>query len=555
MVRVLLGLIVAVILSSCAKSNNFGFEHLEYQRVQKPPRTIRIKNEAPLPIRNAEAPPDMDELDFVPLPEQDQQKNPSVRVVRNSNHIDFTVNPDKSKWDQNTLTMTVTLKVGNELYEDVELTGVEKDSEVRLETQHASLKDKIKANLVCLQKGHCSEFFIEVLYSEDETIYHDQVIATVKQDPSTPAPVVEEAQSPDSLEEKIIIGDEISKDHIIDLGYVGLSESDIWQAFHKEKPSDSASPSANENLQESAGVTPEPQAGSEVKPQPPLEADTKDKSTDPSVSQEGQEKLPNAETKPETPPSGPAHPIVREESPKSERNEKPDEKKEVSILEKLRVKNQVFELPNNGWLERATDFLKLSADSNAFFFITKPQSRTYFGSGDLARLIYKMGQYLNSILPGRKLAITEISNKDGGRVCWRDSRGKAVCHASHQNGIDVDLRYLTHDDYQPANVVDGHGNMISTFRVYEQFKVFMKAVSTRQVDVIFVGSAVKRAMCRVAKQKGLYKSGDKDTLTAETLRLLYPEDNHTNHYHIRAKCSSDNRRCRRIEISLTSTGC
>jgi penicillin-insensitive murein endopeptidase len=106
---------------------------------------------------------------------------------------------------------------------------------------------------------------------------------------------------------------------------------------------------------------------------------------------------------------------------------------------------------------------------------------------------------------------------------------------------------------QGSLVVTKRGQVSSNFLASHQWKLFKKAFETNNIELIFVGPAIKRAMCEEARKMNDYKNGDNDSLGAEVLKKLVIAKGHNDHFHIRVKCTD--RRCSRISYNYKNVGC
>jgi penicillin-insensitive murein endopeptidase len=131
------------------------------------------------------------------------------------------------------------------------------------------------------------------------------------------------------------------------------------------------------------------------------------------------------------------------------------------------------------------------------------------------------------------LEVNDISAQRGGHL------GN---HASHQNGLDMDVGYFfegINENYYGRSALKGKGfdpkfdrallwNYLKTMMTYYHDQVYM----------IFVHSSIKKAMCAEAKRVGDLGTSDKgtDPIVLNALRRLYPESGHHNHFHVRLRC-------------------
>ncbi len=409
-------------------------------------------------------------------------------IVRSSNRITFS--PIETKWNQDEVQFKAIVKFGEKSFGEVEFQGVKENSKVILTPSNQELAEKLKAQLICTSEGDtCDEFFIDVFYLDNQIIYQDQIIPSLKSKgseqaqnekpenlfmkrqatvfpaaPSAPAKT-EDAEISDGGE----IADGLGEADVESESFIGASDAEIRSLFKIPAPIESTGKSG---------------------------ASTRDE--------------------------------------------------DLIELRKFQVKNQIIGSPVRGRLDNATDFLKISNYPGFHFFITNPRIKDYYSSFDMAVLVKKLGDALQTILPGRKLAITSLSKWGGGRL---------PPHQGHQNGTDADFRYLTDHEKLPSNVVT-RGKVNKTLLVSQQWQLIKKAFETDMVDAIFVDKAVKKAMCEEARRVQDYKNGDDDSPAAEMLKRIQHWPGHDNHFHLRIRCGADQPRCKKIEISLRrGVGC
>jgi penicillin-insensitive murein endopeptidase len=517
-------------------------------------------------------------------------------VVRTSNKISFVPLSSDEKWDPQNVNLKANVKFGDKTLGDVEFKGRKKDSKILLEPVDPELKDNLKAMMICTSEGDgCDEFFIDVFYRDNEVIYHDQFPAQKKvvaskdskndssqpkaptkstspspttpekmpAQPVTPAPaksptansspspvksgqppvkitppqkpIAPGAKDPKSMIQDLIrdttvgpeeIPDGVTEEEEEKSGYVGTPEEEVQKIF-------------NIPLPKSPNLEPSPQKEEEKVPnQQPQSPQQPEKQQLPAKQQQAlPPKQPTKDPAQKTPPDQTAPPQAQQLSANKSGSADP--------LERFRVKNQVIGSPSKGRLQNATDFLKLSGLPGLYFFIAKPSDKDYFGAFDMAVVLKKIGEALQTFMPGRKLAITSISKWGGGYL---------APHKGHQNGTDADVRYLT-DDVNAAGSVVFKGTVISKFLAANQWKLLKKTFQTNMVDVVFVDPAVKRAMCEEARRVHDYQNGVSDSPGAEMLKRIQTWPKHDTHFHIRIRCSSDNPSCKQINMSFDDVGC
>ncbi|MDG0817959.1 penicillin-insensitive murein endopeptidase [Bdellovibrio svalbardensis] len=225
------------------------------------------------------------------------------------------------------------------------------------------------------------------------------------------------------------------------------------------------------------------------------------------------------------------------------------DKTKTSTRSKL---DQVIGPVTAGRLEKATNLLAYEiANRPAGFHIVNPQRERYFGSIELVYLIAKMGEFTKKLIPNYALPIGDLSRKTGGKL---------GSHASHQNGLDVDIAFYFRDAKIQGNLFSAlqagkSGKPVVSWMPEEQWKLFKSAISTKYVDRIFIHQTLKSALCQIAIKNGEIKEGQTEGDAYELLRRLRPEKNHYNHFHLRVKCSKTQVRCRQMADPAPGTGC
>lgn len=555
-------LCLSFLFIGCAKSPGFKASEYNYTRVEAPPQ------------------------------KETKTAYKPGSVVRTSNKIAFVPLSSGEKWDPQNVDLKANVKFGDKSLGDVEFKGRKKDSKILLEPVDPELKDNLKAMMICTSEGDgCDEFFIDVFYRDNEVIYHDQFPAQKKvalpkdsksdsaqkepaksappspttpekkpAQPVTPAPakspttapapapvksgqppvkiaspkkpIAPGAKDPKSIIQDLIrdttvgpeeIPDGVTEEEEEKSGYVGITEEEVQKIFNISLPKIP-----------NVGSSPEEEKAPPQQPQSPQQPEKQKPPPKQQQEQSPPQKSPTKEPTQKTPSAPP-----QAQQPSPSKNSSAD------TLERFRVKNQVIGSPSKGRLQNATDFLKLSGLPGLYFFIAKPSDKDYFGAFDMAVVLKKIGEALQTFMPGRKLAITSISKWGGGYL---------APHKGHQNGTDADVRYLT-DDVNAAGSVVFKGTVISKFLAANQWKLLKKTFQTNMVDVVFVDPAVKRAMCEEARRVHDYQNGDSDSPGAEVLKRIQTWPQHDTHFHIRIRCSSDNPGCKQINMVFNNVGC
>lgn len=172
-----------------------------------------------------------------------------------------------------------------------------------------------------------------------------------------------------------------------------------------------------------------------------------------------------------------------------------------------------------------------------------------WGTDLLVNTILDVGDDLNSSFPdGERLHVADLSTRYGGE----SSR-----HASHQNGLDVDLGYFRKDHWEadpdaesgvlPNFVVKG--KVIDNFDTKRNWQIIKKFVKTKKVSRIFVDKAIKKHLCDYRSKNGFSRNETK------VLRRLRPWPNHANHFHLRLKCPEGDSRCVAQNEPPEGSGC
>lgn len=196
---------------------------------------------------------------------------------------------------------------------------------------------------------------------------------------------------------------------------------------------------------------------------------------------------------------------------------------------------------SSGSLKNAEDF----PDSGpGFYKLFLPRDRGW-ATRSLINIITKAAADVLAQLPnGGRLQIGDAGKQSGGYVSG---------HASHQNGLDVDLRYYAVDRReQSPNGTSGFdeqfvsgGRVTSNFDLPRNWLLMKSMVASGRVGRIFVDPAIKAAFCGYPPAAG----------ATEVLRRLQPYANHANHAHVRIKCPANSPDCVPQSEVSSSSGC
>lgn len=169
-----------------------------------------------------------------------------------------------------------------------------------------------------------------------------------------------------------------------------------------------------------------------------------------------------------------------------------------------------------------------------FIRLFLPRDRGY-GSLSLVELLQEVALDVNQLFPiGERLQLGDLSAETGGKI---------TRHASHQNGLDADLRYFAKDlrEQNPQDVGGFdesfviQGKVTSNFDSDRNWALFSGLVRSGRVQRIFVDQAIKGKFCKQGRQR--------TPEGREVLRRLRPYANHADHLHIRLYCPEGSAGC------------
>lgn len=135
--------------------------------------------------------------------------------------------------------------------------------------------------------------------------------------------------------------------------------------------------------------------------------------------------------------------------------------------------------------------------------------------------------------PYERMHVGDLSQKGGGRI---------TRHASHQNGLDVDLGYFRRDYRESASfdeVFVKDGRVTENFDGERNWWALKWLFTTARIDRIFVDREIKSYFCKKAEA---FERDDVIT-RSEILRLLRPWPNHADHFHVRLECPPTDSKC------------
>lgn len=175
--------------------------------------------------------------------------------------------------------------------------------------------------------------------------------------------------------------------------------------------------------------------------------------------------------------------------------------------------------------------------------VLRPQRNRNWGHPNLIAALRELGRRVRAAT-GQAMLVADIAQPRGGA---------ATGHASHQVGLDADVRFQLVPDrpLDPALRAEGteltmvaEGKEIDRARWNgDQLAMLRIAAELPGVDRIFVNPVIKREACRAA-------DGDRRWLSK-----IVPWYGHDGHMHIRMKCPADSPDCRPQAPLSADDGC
>jgi len=151
--------------------------------------------------------------------------------------------------------------------------------------------------------------------------------------------------------------------------------------------------------------------------------------------------------------------------------------------------------------------------------------------------------------PYDRLQVEEMSAQNGGEVDG---------HASHENGLDVDLQYYKSDrvehtpsdaQYYAPSMVTAGGQVSANFDLERNWELMKTLHRHGDVQRIFVDRKLKAALCSYARAKNEF------TANIAVLRSLQHQTNHADHMHVRLRCPPGSQGCRPQADPPAGAGC
>lgn len=164
-----------------------------------------------------------------------------------------------------------------------------------------------------------------------------------------------------------------------------------------------------------------------------------------------------------------------------------------------------------------------------------PERDRGYGNVRLIEMLTSLGLAYTEVFPGpfERLHVGDLSQKGGGRI---------TRHASHQNGLDVDLGFFRRNFRESASFDEKfveNGRVTENFDGERNWWALKWLFTTARIDRIFVDREIKRFFC----QKAEAFERDDIITRSEILRLLRPWPNHDDHFHVRLECPAADSKC------------
>lgn len=156
-------------------------------------------------------------------------------------------------------------------------------------------------------------------------------------------------------------------------------------------------------------------------------------------------------------------------------------------------------------------------------------------------------EYGKTIWPGWITAYGEIAQKEGGIF---------PPHKSHQNGLDADIPFLGHHDYD--SVLDRNRQVTAQFlpeknwefwRLLYRQQILDKGQAVSVVSMILVSPEIKNFLCDWTQKNQMLL----DPENVEILRKIRPTEGHDDHFHLRLRCSPHHPLC--LKENIGSSPC
>jgi penicillin-insensitive murein endopeptidase len=201
---------------------------------------------------------------------------------------------------------------------------------------------------------------------------------------------------------------------------------------------------------------------------------------------------------------------------------------------------------DNGYLVNADCLPK---EGNGYMQLFRDVDRIW-GTLPLINMIQKSAAEMSEKYPNRdRLQVEEMSAKNGGHIDG---------HKSHTNGLEADIGYFKADgiEHDPlkknqyyADPMAVNGKVSANFDLERNWELVKAMHKHGDVQRIFMDSALKKELCRYAKEKNDYNGN------IQVLRSLRHEENHADHMHVRLRCPKNEKKCVNQPEPPAGSGC
>jgi|GEM_PF-2957412 len=167
------------------------------------------------------------------------------------------------------------------------------------------------------------------------------------------------------------------------------------------------------------------------------------------------------------------------------------------------------------------------------------RSRQY-SSGILKSILTYAGIQMASKYSGSPICIHELSAEIGGRL--RADRDKGLSgHVSHRNGLDADVSFPSSANACSTNVFPKWTELNKEDPdLMEKNWFFINAlIETQRIHAILTDGDFIKSMCFYAKQNTGLSRNERNKI----FKKLHHVSGHSDHYHIRVQCNSQNVGC------------
>lgn len=177
--------------------------------------------------------------------------------------------------------------------------------------------------------------------------------------------------------------------------------------------------------------------------------------------------------------------------------------------------------------------------------VLRPHRNRYWGHPDLVATVKELARRVRAAT-GKAILVADLGQPRGG---------PATGHASHQMGLDADIRFqlvpdaplspaLRDEGTELSMLADGAKELDPARWGKDQLAMLRIAAELPRVDRIFVNPVIKRAACEAAGSDRRW------------LAKLVPWYGHDGHMHVRLRCPAGSPDCRpQPPIDAADDGC